>query len=95
MATQSFQTLFENAKLISGDGSVLTTADLEGKVVGLYFSAHWCAPCRQFTPLLAEKYRELVAAGAGFEIVFISSDRDQTAFDEHFSVSGSHCTSWK
>merc|ERR1711902_388616 len=27
-------------------------------VVGLYFSAHWCGPCRGFTPRLAKLYNE-------------------------------------
>ncbi|CAF5017255.1 unnamed protein product [Rotaria sp. Silwood1] len=24
----------------------------KGKIIGLYFSAHWCPPCRNFTPIL-------------------------------------------
>ena len=34
----------------------MTKADLEGKVIGIYFSAHWCPPCRGFTPKLVEWY---------------------------------------
>jgi len=26
-------------------------------VLGLYFSAHWCPPCRAFTPELLKEYR--------------------------------------
>ena len=48
-----------------------------GAVVGLYFSAHWCPPCRGFTPLLATCYAALKSAGKPFEIVFLSSDKDQ------------------
>lgn len=29
------------------------------KVVALYFSAHWCPPCRQFTPVLKAVFLQL------------------------------------
>ena len=32
-------------------------------VLALYFSAHWCPPCRQFTPLLARAYSQAKQAG--------------------------------
>jgi nucleoredoxin len=55
-------------------------------VVGLFFSAHWCSPCREFTPKLAETYKKIKeAADKPFEIVFISSDRDQEQFDSYFA----------
>jgi len=57
---------------------------LKGKAVGLYFSAHWCPPCRGFTPKLADVYRKLKASRKDFEIVFISSDRDKGAFNSYF-----------
>ena len=64
----------------------VSSLDGEGKVFGLYFSAHWCPPCRGFTPKLAEWYRELKKGPLGekFDIVFVSSDRDEGAFDEYF-----------
>jgi len=69
------------------DGKIAecSTADaLKGKVVGLYFSAHWCGPCRGFTPQLAESYAKLQSSGKPFEIVFCSSDRDEAAFNEYY-----------
>ena len=45
---------------------------LKGKAVGIYFSAHWCPPCRTFTPKLVE-YRD--ENQDHFEVVFVSSDR--------------------
>ena len=67
------------------DGVVSTAEALKGKqAVALYFSAHWCPPCRGFTPKLAEIYKGLVAAGKSFEIVFVSSDREEPDFDSYF-----------
>jgi len=65
------------------NGDVSTSAALAGKVVGLYFSAHWCPPCRGFTPKLSEWYTKDLKA-KGMEIVFVSSDRDEGAFSGYF-----------
>lgn len=54
-----------------------------GKAIGIYFSAHWCPPCRGFTPKLAEFYKD--GLKDKMEIFFVSSDRDQKAFDEYFA----------
>ena len=48
-----------------------------------YFSAHWCPPCRGFTPKLAEWYAKDLSA-KGLQVVFVSSDKDQGQFDEYF-----------
>jgi len=71
-------------KLLSSAGECSTSDALRGKVVGIYFSAHWCPPCRGFTPKLAEVYKGLKAKGKPFEIVFVSSDRDEESFAEYF-----------
>ncbi|GAB9472974.1 hypothetical protein Gpo141_00010138 [Globisporangium polare] len=53
------------------------------KVVGLYFSAHWCGPCRGFTPVLSTTYEEMVEEHPEFELVFVSADRTPEAFAEY------------
>ena len=65
----------------------VSSLDGEGKVVGLYFSAHWCPPCRGFTPKLAEWYTKLTSGALKdkVEIVFVSSDRDEKSFNEYFA----------
>jgi len=74
-------------KLVGQSGAEVSTASLaDNEVVGLYFSAHWCGPCRNFTPQLAETYNNLKKQGKKFEIVFISSDRDEKSFSEYFST---------
>ncbi|CAF0994942.1 unnamed protein product, partial [Didymodactylos carnosus] len=45
--------------------------------------AHWCPPCRTFTPILAEAYKQAIA-DASFDVVFVSSDEDQSSFDEYY-----------
>lgn len=45
------------------------------KLIGLYFSAHWCGPCRKFTPSLVAFYNKYAAAHPEFEILFVSNDK--------------------
>merc|ERR1712196_19537 len=73
------------SKLVSKTGEVDTAVALEGKkAVALYFSAHWCPPCRGFTPQLAEWYKKDLSA-KGLEVIFVSSDRDEASFKEYFA----------
>ena len=44
-----------------------------------------CPPCRGFTPALATLYTSIVAKGKSFEIVFVSSDRDEGSFQSYFA----------
>jgi nucleoredoxin len=77
--------VLEGVTLVNKAGEKTAFSDLqtEGSVIGLYFSAHWCPPCRGFTPELVKTYNKLKAEGKKFEIVFVSSDRDEAAFKEY------------
>lgn len=69
-------------------GDVPTGDALAGaKVVGIYFSAHWCPPCRGFTPMLADFYNAAQSEHAGaLQIVFVSSDRNEHEYNEYFGT---------
>lgn len=62
--------------LVDAEGKAVDIATLKGKVVGVYHSAHWCPPCRAFTPKLVEFAN---AHKDTFTVVFVSYDRDQAA----------------
>lgn len=88
--TFAWSTLFGDSLHVKGsDGkktNVTTNDHLANKTVLVYFSAHWCPPCRGFTPALATFYNTMQSKGqVPFEIVFASSDRDQASFDEYYS----------
>ncbi|KAM0965196.1 hypothetical protein ACFX2C_021138 [Malus domestica] len=72
--------------VIGKDGTQIPVTDLVGKNILLYFSAHWCPPCRAFLPKLVEAYHGIKAKDDAFEVIFISSDRDQGSFDEFFAT---------
>ncbi|KAH7570291.1 hypothetical protein ACOSP7_018341 [Xanthoceras sorbifolium] len=71
--------------VIGTDGGKIPVSNLVGKNILLYFSAHWCPPCRAFLPKLIDAYHKIKAKDQAFEVVFISSDKDQASFDEFFS----------
>merc|ERR1712150_223452 len=56
---------------------------LAGKYVGIYFSAHWCPPCRGFTPVFAKAY-DAHYKKKDFECVFVSSDQDEGSFNGYY-----------
>lgn len=73
-AEETFATDVLPSVLHDSEGNEVDAASmLKGKHIGLYFSAHWCPPCRAFTPSLV-KFHEENAANE-FEIVFVSMDK--------------------
>ncbi len=59
---------------------------LDGKrYYAIYFSAHWCPPCRAFTPELVRFYQETVKAHPDFELVFSSLDRSEQDMTRYMS----------
>merc|ERR1711890_168665 len=71
-------------KIVTKDGEQDTEAALGGKDnILVYFSAHWCPPCRGYTPQLSDAYKDSGKKDKT-AIVFVSSDRDQAAFDEYY-----------
>lgn len=53
---------------------------------GVYFSAHWCGPCRRFTPFLSAFYKQKrLVEKKQFEIVFVSQDSNEQEFQNYFS----------
>ena len=80
-------TLLAGRTLITKSGPAAADA-LQGKVVLLYFSASWCGPCHQFTPILKDFYEEIVGVGENFEIVYVPGDKSVQEMMEYYH--GSH-----
>jgi nucleoredoxin len=63
-------------ELIKADGTKADPSVLQNnKLIGLYFSAHWCGPCRRFTPYLVRFRDQMQKEGHPFEVVFVSRDQ--------------------
>jgi thiol-disulfide isomerase/thioredoxin len=76
--------LVKNLQIL--DGEKLVAFDPaerpEPELYLVYFSAHWCGPCRRFTPHLRETYEHLKtnpALAGRFELIFVSSDENSRA----------------
>jgi len=77
--------LFDNKTLINQKGEKLKAADVlaDKEVVLVYFSAHWCPPCKHFTPVLKDMYEEL--QDQKIAIIFVSSDRTEEEMMSYFT----------
>ncbi len=76
-------------KLVSLKNKTLTPFGRENvigaKYYAIYFSAHWCPPCRGFTPELVAAYKELKAKNPDFEVVFVSNDESKDDMQTYMS----------
>lgn len=69
--------------LLRGTETVDTMDALKTKkFVALYFSAHFCGPCRKFTPLFSVLYED--QPHADVEVVFVSQDPTEKEFTEYY-----------
>jgi thiol-disulfide isomerase/thioredoxin len=79
-------------KLVALDGKRVKSFD-DAKLSGvthfaIYYSAHWCPPCRRFTPELVEAYKALKAKYPKFELIFVSSDRSEKDMEAYMEETG-------
>ena len=76
------EALFEGGPIFKKDGAAVKETSLgeelkDVKLVGIYFSMHNCPPCRKFTPIFAELYRETNESSKVLEVIFVSGDKTQ------------------
>ena len=70
---------WHNGSVVRADDTALANK----KLIAFYFSAHWCGPCRKFTPQLVEYYNRVSSQHPEFEIVFYSFDKSPFAFETY------------
>ncbi|XP_077523775.1 nucleoredoxin-like protein 2 isoform X2 [Amblyomma americanum] len=80
--------LWRDKVLLTKEGTTTPAgAALRNKrIICIYFSAQWCVPCRTFTPMLAEAYREAKQLGLPIEIVFVSQDRTEAEMQDDYNA---------
>ena len=71
--------------LVDANGKPVATSSLKGKVVAVYFSAHWCGPCKIFTPKLVEFVKKNAAKMA---VVFVSCDHSKGEMASYMKEAG-------
>mmetsp|Transcript_8052 Transcript_8052/g.14275 ORF Transcript_8052/g.14275 Transcript_8052/m.14275 type:complete len:343 (-) Transcript_8052:78-1106(-) len=78
---------YVGSTLVRGGGAQeqVSTNSLGGKVVALYFSAHWCPPCKMKTQQMRQAYPSIKHQGLPFEIVFVSADHDEQGYNAYLS----------
>lgn len=75
----------ENLVMANGKSVKGAAALAKKKYIALYFSAHWCGPCRGFTPDLVKFRDNCVKKNLPFEVVFVSSDKGKDEMKEYMT----------
>lgn len=79
--------IIANSQLSKNDGDNIIDANINGKnIIGLYFSASYCPPCKVLTGILIDKYDELCRLCPYFEIILVPSDKSAEDRAKYFST---------
>ena len=72
--------------VIANGGEVVPVNKLvETKIIGLYFSASWCPPCKKFSELLIPFYETVNEKHKEFEVVLFPFDQNEDAAKKYFA----------
>jgi hypothetical protein len=82
--TYSIEQMFAEIELIDKNDGRVRLKSLDNKYLGIYFSALWCSLNQSFTSDLAKAYQKASELNLPFEVVFISGDDNQAAFDKQY-----------
>ena len=70
---------------VPGGAMTEVTESLVGKIIFLYFGAHWCGPCRAFNTQLLNYYSLVKTTGnMNFQVIFCSSDNNEASFEKYY-----------
>ncbi|XP_045602041.1 nucleoredoxin [Procambarus clarkii] len=78
--------LLAATKLVDNQGQEVAYDTVKDAYKGLYFSAHWCPPCKAFTPQLVTAYDKIKNSERNFQIIFISSDRSEESWQTYHNT---------
>lgn len=70
--------------LMSKEGGIAIETLAGVKIFLLYFSATYCGPCQNFTPILEEFYEMMNEDRKDIEIIFVSHDRTEEEMMEYY-----------
>ena len=76
----------DSCHIVDKQGNEVSLETLQlTSVVAVYFSASWHWPYQAFTEELAKLYNKCKEEGKSFEVIFISTDKEETDFDNYYS----------
>jgi len=85
----SKESCFKDQKLRRRNGDLADAMKIvnDAELILIYFSGHWCPPCRGFTPLLKDWYTQILSHNEVKTrpvVIFVSCDQDAGAMDAYF-----------